>query len=221
MWELLVESGHYKYLLSGLQITLLVSVFSLFLGYFFGLLLAMIRKYHQDTGKLKIFATLSDIYISIIRGTPSTLQLLIMFHVILANVNNLVAVAIISFGMNSSAYMAEVYRTGIQSVDAKELEAGRALGLTYGQTFFHVLLPQAIKKSLPAIGNETITVFKETSVAGLIGLVDLTRASGIIMSLTYKASIPYLAAGMIYFLGVLLLEKLFQFIEGRVAYVKN
>ena len=162
----------------------------------------------------KIFA----LFVSIIRGTPSTIQLLIMFNVILVNLDNLVLVAIISFALNSSAYMAELFRGGINSVSKGEKEAARSLGLSNLQMMKKVVMPQAVKNSLPALGNEVITLFKETSIAGFIGLADLTRGASIVISQTFDAATAYFSAAIIYLVIVLVMEKIFKELEKGFLY---
>lgn len=218
MYEVLIASGHYKYLLEGLKITLTVTFFALIIGFLLGLAIAILRKIHEDTSRFGILNRIAKIYVTVIRGTPTTLQLLMMFNLILVGLSNTVIVAIVTFGLNSSAYMSEIFRGGLLSTDPGEVEAARSLGLTYGQSLYHIVLPRAFRNALPALGNEVITLFKETSISGFIGLMDLTRAGDIVMSLTYQATIPYVAAALIYLTCVLLLEKLFRMLEERTRH---
>lgn len=220
----LLVDNLYVYLLDGLKITLLVTAISLIISFFLGLALAVVR---TSKDKLKpswdkpshILLNILDIiakgFITIIRGTPTTIQLLIMFNVILVGIDNLILIAIATFSLNSAAYMSEVFRGGIMSVDSGEIEAARSLGLSYSQTFIKIILPQAFKNSLPALANEVITLLKETSITGFIGLADLTRGASIIISKTFKASIPYFSAALIYLIIVIVLEKIFKAIEKR------
>lgn len=221
----LVRDDLWKYIIDGLETTIIVTVCALLIGFVLGLLLAIIRlsykgaQYKTTAGRFihKILYSLADFYITLIRGTPTTIQLLMMFNVFLISIDNLRLVAILTFGMNSSAYMAEVFRGGMQSVDKGEIEAARSLSLTYPQTMRHVIFPQGFRNALPALGNETITLFKETSICGFIGLMDLTRASNIIISKTFSAFIPYATAALIYLVIVLCIEKIFFNIERRVT----
>lgn len=223
----LIQDNNYKYLIDGLKTTLSVTAISLILAIVIGMFIAIIKDYDknlEDNDKgikyilIKILARISNIFVTIVRGTPSTIQLLIVYNVILANTDSLFLVAIVTFTINSSAYMSEVFRGGINSVDKGEIEAARSLGLSYGKTAKLVVIPQAMKNSLPALGNEVITLFKETSISGFIGLVDLTRGAGIIISRTFSAGIPYFAAALIYLIVVLLLEKIFKKLEERMAH---
>ena len=226
----LVEKNRWKYLAKGLEITLIVTAFSLLIGFVLGLILALIKLTHKDLNPgwdslpnilLNVGNAIAHFFVSFIRGTPTMIQLLIMFNIILAGVKNLPLVAIATFGINSSAYMSEIFRGGFNAVNTGEIQAARALGLSYYQTFKKIVFPQAFKISLPALGNETITLLKETSIAGAIGLMELTRGSNIIISQTFSAVVPYLVTALIYYAFVLLLEKLFKTLEGKMTYVKN
>lgn len=223
----IIDNGAYKYLLDGLKTTLIVTICALIISFALGLLIALVRAANIDQayenngfGSLlinildKIFA----LFVSIIRGTPSTIQLLIMFNVILVNLDNLMLVAIISFALNSSAYMSELFRGGINSVAKGEKEAARSLGLSNFQTMKKVTMPQALKNSLPALGNEVITLFKETSIAGFIGLADLTRGASIVISQTFDAATAYFSAAIIYLVIVLIIERIFKEIERANLY---
>ncbi|WP_243342979.1 amino acid ABC transporter permease [Anaerococcus sp. AGMB09787] len=223
----LIENNNYNYLLDGFKTTIIVTIVSLFFSLIVGLIVALIRSAKIDIkpGRkkpkeilLNILDFIAKIYVTVVRGTPSTIQLLIVFNVILVNIDNLLIVAIVTFSINSSAYMSELFRGGIQAVDKGEIEAARSLGLNYWQTMKLIVLPQAFKNSLPALGNEIITLFKETSISGFIGLVDLTRGAAIIISRTFEAAIPYFAAAMIYLVVVLILEQIFKKLEKRYAY---
>jgi len=215
---------NWKYLANGFKITIQVTFFAFLIGLVFGIILAVIRVAHKDLKPswrnpsgflLNLLNKIANIYITVIRGTPTTIQLLIMFNVILISLDNLPLVAILTFGLNSAAYMAEIFRSGIQAVSKGEKEAARSLGLNYLQSMRHVVLPQAFRNCLPAFGNEVITLFKETSISGFIGLIDLTRGANILVSNTFKAAPPYFAAAMIYLIVVYGLEHLFNFIEKR------
>lgn len=226
----LFADGLYIYLLDGLKVTLLVSIISLAISFFLGLGLALIKTSKNDLNPswsnpkgfcLNLLDKVANLFITIIRGTPTTIQLLIMFNVILVNLDNLIIVAIVTFSLNSAAYMSEVMRGGLLAVNKGEIEAARSLGLSYGQTLAKVSLPQAIRKALPALGNEVITLLKETSITGFIGLADLTRGASIIISKTFKASIPYFAAALIYLLIVIGIEQIFKKLERRMNHVRS
>lgn len=223
----IIADNLYLYLLDGLKVTLIVTLVSLIISFFLGLLLAVIRTAAKDLELpwntvpgffLNLADKIAGIFLTIIRGTPTTIQLLIMFNVIMVGIDNLMAIAIATFSLNSAAYMAEVFRGGILSVAKGEIEAARSLGLSYKQALKKVTLPQAFKNSLPALGNEVITLLKETSISGFIGLADLTRGASIIISKTFKASIPYFAAALIYLVIVILIEQLFKKLERKTAY---
>ena len=230
IYKNLFADGLYIYLLDGLKVTLLVSIISLAISFFLGLGLALIKTSKNDLNPswsdpkgffLNLLDKLANLFITIIRGTPTTIQLLIMFNVILVNLDNLIIVAIVTFSLNSAAYMSEVMRGGLLAVDKGEIEAARSLGLSYGQTLAKVSLPQAIRKALPALGNEVITLLKETSITGFIGLADLTRGASIIISKTFKASIPYFAAALIYLVIVIGIEQIFKKLERRMNHVRS
>lgn len=226
----LLDGNLYMYLIEGLKITLLVSTISLMLSFILGLILAIIRKAKIDLNPkwdnpkgftLNILDKLAGLFITIIRGTPSTIQLLIMFNVILVGLDNLVIIAIATFALNSSAYMSEVIRSGLNSVAKGEVEAARSLGLSYNEALFKISLPQALRNALPALGNEVITLLKETSISGFIGLADLTRGASIIISKTFKASVPYFAAALIYLIIVILIEQAFKVMERKIQHVRS
>ena len=226
----LLDGNLYMYLIEGLKITLLVSTISLILSFILGIILAIIRKTKIDLNPkwdnpkgftLNILDKLAGLFITIIRGTPSTIQLLIMFNVILVGLDNLVIIAIATFALNSSAYMSEVIRSGLNSVAKGEVEAARSLGLSYNEALFKISLPQALRNALPALGNEVITLLKETSISGFIGLADLTRGASIIISKTFKASVPYFAAALIYLIIVILIEQAFKAMERKIQHVRS
>jgi len=223
----IIDNGACKYLLDGLKTTLIVTICALIISFALGLLIALVRaanidQAYENNGFGSVLINILDkifaLFVSIIRGTPSTIQLLIMFNVILVNLDNLMLVAIISFALNSSAYMSELFRGGINSVAKGEKEAARSLGLSNFQTMKKVTMPQALKNSLPALGNEVITLFKETSIAGFIGLADLTRGASIVISQTFDAATAYFSAAIIYLVIVLIIEKIFKEIERANLY---
>jgi polar amino acid transport system substrate-binding protein len=209
-----IKEHRYQYILKGLKTTLFITVCALIIGILLGSLLAIIRTTHDRNGGLTILNFLARVYLIVIRGTPTMVQLLIIYYVVFASVNvNKVFVAIIAFGLNSAAYVAEVVRSGIMSVDKGQFEAGRSLGLPYNKTMRLIILPQAIKNILPALGNEMITLLKETSISGYIGLMDLTKGSDIIRSVTYEALLPLTVVALIYLLLVTVLTALVSKLE--------
>ncbi len=176
-----IKENRWQYLTDGLKVTLIVTFFAVIVGIVFGTLIAIIRSTHDKTGKLTILDILARIYITVIRGTPVVVQLMIIYFVIFASSDiDKTVVAVLAFGMNSSAYVAEIVRSGIMSVDSGQFEAGRSLGFNYIQTMRYIILPQALKNILPALGNEFIVLLKETSVSGYIALQDLTKGGDII-----------------------------------------
>lgn len=210
-----ITGQRYKYLITGLGNTIVITFFAILLSLLLGTLIAIVRATHDRNGNHRLLNLLCQGYLTIIRGTPTMVQLLIIYYVVFASADvNKIIVAIIAFGLNSAAYIAEVIRSGIMSVDVGQMEAGRSLGLSYSKTMRLIILPQAFKNVLPAIGNELITLLKETSISGYIGLVDLTKGSDIIRSITYDAMMPlgvvaviYLIIVMMLYLGVRHLEK--------------
>ena len=213
-----IKDNRWKYLTGGLGNTLMITMGALVLGVVFGFLLALVRTTHDRTGKLGFLNGLAKLYLTVVRGTPVVVQLMIIYFVVFASVRiNGVIAAIIAFGLNSAAYVAEIFRSGIMSIDKGQMEAGRSLGLTYGQTMWRIIMPQAVKNVLPALGNEMITLLKETSVAGYIALQDLTKGGNIIRGRTYSAFMPLLAVAAIYLIIVLILQALVGRLERRLA----
>lgn len=210
-----VNANRWKYYVKGLGITLLVSMLSVLLGLMIGLIVAIIRINVQRKNKKTIASVIASVYVDIIRGTPSVLQLMIIYFVAFHSRLGFAA-AIVSFGINSGAYVSEVIRGGIQSVDKGQMEAGRSLGLCYGDTMRFVVVPQAVKNILPALGNEFIQLIKETSILGYVGIMDLTKAANYVSSRTYQMFIPLLAAGIIYYLIIKFLTCLLQRFERRL-----
>ena len=212
-----VKDDRYLYLTRGLAVTLEITFFALLIGVVLGFILAIIRSTCDKTGKLKILNMIAKLYITIIRGTPVVLQLLILYFVIFASVNiNKVVVAAIAFGLNSGAYVAEIVRSGIMAVDEGRFEAGRSLGFNYFQTMCYIVLPQAIKNILPALGNEFIVLLKETSVSGYIAIQDLTKGGDIIRSQTFEPFLPLIAVAIIYLVMVIIFQKLVNLLERRL-----
>ena len=204
-------------MLKGLGVTMQITIFALMLGLVIGFLVAIVRSTHDKTGKLRFLNWICKLYLTVIRGTPVVVQLLIINFVIFSSVFvDAVVVAIIAFGLNSAAYVAEVFRSGIMSVDEGQFEAGRSLGFNYRQTMWHIVMPQAFKNVLPALANEFITLLKETSVSGYIGLMDLTKAGDIIRSRTFAAFFPLIAVALIYLVIVVALSAGVTKLERRL-----
>ena len=211
-----IRGDRWRYLWNGLGITLLVAFSAVLLGAFLGFVVALIRTGHERNGRLRFPNFLCNVYLTVIWGTPLVVQLLICYFVIFAALDNKVLVAVVAFGVNSGAYVAEIIRAGISSIDVGQMEAGRSLGLTYMGTMRHIILPQAIRNVLPALGNEFIVLLKETSVAGYIALQDLTKGGDIIRSQTYSAFMPYFAVAGIYLALVLLFTRLLAKLERKL-----
>lgn len=208
---------HYVYLLKGLGNTIVITLFAIILSLLLGSLIAIIRAAHDQQGRFPLLNALCQVYLTIIRGTPTMVQLLIIYYVVFAAADvSKVVVAIVAFGLNSAAYLAEVVRSGIMSVPRGQMEAGRSLGLSYAQTLRLIILPQAYKNVMPAIGNELITLLKETSISGYIGLVDLTKGSDIIRSITYDALLPLGVVALIYLSIVMALQTGVNRMERRL-----
>lgn len=194
------------YLLKGLGNTIVIALFAVLIGIVLGFLIAIVRATHDREGKMTILNAICKVYLTVIRGTPVMVQLLIIYYVVLVSVNNKIVVAVLAFGLNSAAYVAEIMRSGIMAVDPGQFEAGRCLGLNYSQTMMNIILPQAFKNVLPALANEFIVLLKETSISGYIGLMDLTRGGDIIRSQTYEALLPLLAVAVVYLILVMFLS---------------
>jgi len=204
-------------LVNGLKTTLTVTFFAVLIGILLGFLVAVVRSTCEKTGKLKILNAVCKLYLTVVRGTPVVVQLLIIYFVIFGSVKiDKTFVAILAFGLNSGAYVAEIIRGGIMSIDNGQFEAGRSLGLNYVQTMIYIIFPQVFKNVLPALGNEFIVLLKETSVAGYIALEDLTKGGDIIRSRTYDAFMPLLAVAAIYLIMVLVFSKLLGALERRL-----
>ena len=172
-----IDDNRWRYITDGLKITLLVTVFAVLIGVVLGFLIAIVRTTHDKTGKLKILNAICKVYLTVIRGTPVVVQLMIIYFIIFGSVDiSKVVVAIVAFGINSGAYVAEIFRSGIMSIDNGQFEAGRSLGFNYAQTMMYIVMPQAFKNVLPTLCNEFISLLKETSVSGYIALQDLTKA---------------------------------------------
>ena len=212
-----IEKNRWEYILDGLGVTLQVTFFAVIIGIVIGFLIAIIRSTYDKTGKLKILNFICKIYLTVIRGTPVVVQLLIIYFVIFGSSDiSKVLVAIMAFGFNSGAYVAEIFRSGIMSIDNGQFEAGRSLGFNYVQTMIHIIMPQAFKNVLPALGNEFIVLLKETSVSGYIALQDLTKGGDIIRSRTYDAFMPLIAVALIYLVMVMIFTKLVNMLERRL-----
>ena len=215
-----VENNGYTRVLSGLQNTLIIAVLGLVIGIVLGTILAVTKVIPQKSKTAKTFSRLTDIYVALFRGTPMVVQLLVMYYVLLPlmGINRVPAltVAVLAFGLNSAAYVCEIMRSGILSVDKGQMEAGRALGMGYGRTMFKVIIPQAVKNILPTLGNEFISLVKETSVASFITVVDMTKAFQNIGAANYDYFLPYIVLALCYLVIVYIITLAVKLIERRM-----
>lgn len=212
-----IENGASEWWLTGLRNTLAITVVALLIGVILGFTVAIIRSINEQTGKLKVPNAICKVYLSIIRGTPSMVQLMIFNFIIFASISlNEVIVGGIAFGINSGAYVAEIVRSGIMSVDKGQMEAGRSLGLSSKQTMRLIIMPQAFKNVLPALINEMIVLLKETAIIGYIGMTDITKASQLVQSRTYSAFVPLISAAIFYWVLVTILTSFTGKLERRL-----
>ena len=211
-----VKNARYEYLLSGLGVTLEVALAAILVGLVIGFLVAVIRSSHDKYGYFTVLDAVSKVYLTVIRGTPMVVQLLITYYIILRSVDSKVLIAVLAFGINSGAYQAEILRAGIVSIDPGQMEAGRALGLSYWKTMFRVILPQAVRNVLPALGNEFIVLMKDTSIVGYIALIDLAKGGDIIRSQTYSVYLPYLTVAAVYLVLVMTFTALLGKLERHL-----
>ena len=221
-----VQAKRWKYLLSGLGNTLIITLVALLIGIVIGVVIAMVRSTYDKTadGARKTIGRrlfgIADwfcrVYLTVLRGTPVVVQLMIIYFVIFASSDNGVMVAALAFGLNSGAYVAEIVRGGIMSIDNGQFEAGRSLGFNYVQTMRFIIIPQTVKNVLPSLANEFITLLKETSVAGYVAVQDLTKGGDIIRSRTYSPFMPLIAVALIYLVVVMFFTKLVSILERRL-----
>ena len=220
-----IEQDRWKYLWDGLGATLKVTFFALVVGVVIGIVLAIIRSTYDKNGKdmkgvskgiLAVLNLIARAYLTVIRGTPVVVQLMIMYYVVMVSSTNKILVATLAFGMNSGAYVAEIFRSGIMSIDNGQFEAGRSLGFNYVQTMRYIIIPQAFKNVLPTLANEFIVLLKETSVSGYVALHDLTKGGDIIRSRTYDAFMPLIGVAIIYLVMVMFFTYLVGILERRL-----
>lgn len=218
-----IDGNRWQSLLESLGVTLELTLLALILGSAIGVIVAVVRstydqmlEQHKDPGILGFFNKICVLYVTIIRGTPMMVQLLIMYFVIMASSTNTLLVATLSFGCNSGAYVSEIIRGGIMSVDRGQTEAGRSLGLSYIQTMWFIVIPQAIKNILPALGNEFIALLKETSIVNVIGMKDITKWALNVQGRTYQAFMPFIGIAVVYLILVIILTKLVSMLEKKM-----
>ena len=226
-YQSFLEGGRWLLYLKGVGVTLEVAAMALVMGIILGVLVAVVRTTHdqQRPGRhnpvLGFLNGICQVYTTVIRGTPIMVQLLIMYFVIFASTRNQIGVAMLTFGINSGAYVSEIIRGGIMSVDQGQTEAGRSLGLPYATTMRFIVIPQAVKNILPALGNELITLLKDTSIVTVIGLRDLTKAAQLVQGKTYQAFMPYVGIALIYLAMVMILSALMGLLERRLRASDN
>ena len=212
-----IYDERYKLILEGLGNTIIIAIGAVIIGILLGTIISIVKYTNKQRGKFRLLNKIFDIYVNIIRGTPSVLQLMIMYYIIFqTSTVDSVIIGMIAFGINSSAYVAEILRSGFDSIDDGQVEAGLSLGLSFRQTLKHIIIPQAVKISLPSMGNEFVTLIKETAIAGYIGITDLTKASDIIASRTYEYFFPLILVALIYLLLTTTVSKLLKRIERKL-----
>lgn len=217
LYKTFIYDDRYLFFLEGLKYTLIIAFFSILLGLFLGILTSVIRDYHKETKKLKILSKICDIYVYVIRGTPTILQLMILYYVVFkTSTLSPIVVGTIAFGINSGAYVSEIFRAGFEGIDKGQREASKTLGLNYIRTMRYVIFPQALAKIFPALGNEIITLVKETSIAGYIGIVELIKAADIISSRTYDYFFPLVVSAIVYLLLTYILSKVMKYGERKL-----
>lgn len=212
-----ITEDRYKIFLNGFGTTITIAVFAAIIGVIAGTLIAVCKVNSAQTGKMKALDKILGAYVAIIRGTPIVLQVMIMYFIVLVNVENTVIVAITAFGLNSAAYVSEIIRAGILAVDPGQMEAGRSLGLSRLTTMKSIILPQAVKNILPALGNEFVAILKETSVVGFIPVTDLTKASDLVRSRTFDPYFSLISVAIVYFILVMGISLLVKKMERRLA----
>ncbi len=216
LYNTFIVADRYKTIIEGFGNTILITIGALIIGIIIGTIVAVVKVFARNNPKLKVFDTICDIYLTVIRGTPVVVQLLIMFFIVFVTAEDGRWVAILTFGINSGAYVAEIIRSGILAIDIGQTEAGRSLGFSNLKTMWLIVFPQALKNILPAIGNEMIALLKETSVAGYVAVMDLTKAGNQIKNTTYDQINPILLVALVYLALVMFLTKLLSIMERRL-----
>jgi len=221
-----INDSRWQFLLNGLIVTLRITFFALLLGIVIGVVIAIVRStYDKNAGLMRksagrfflnFFNVICKFYLTVIRGTPVVVQLMIFYFVVLVSIRNGELIGIIAFGINAGAYIAEIFRSGIMSIDNGQFEAGRSLGFNYIQTMRHIIIPQAFKNILPTLANEFIVLLKETAVVGYVAVQDLTKAGDIIRGRTFSAFMPLIAVALVYLALVIFFTKLVSILERRL-----
>ena len=212
-----IVDDRWKLYLEGLGNTIIIALIAALIGTVIGVFFAMVNYINKKTGKLKVLKVIANIYITIIRGTPVVLQLMILYFIVFVSWDNGLMIGAITFGINSGAYVAEIARAGFESVDDGQMEAGRSLGLSTWQTMYHIIIPQAVKNCLPPLFNEFITLVKETAIVGYVGIMDLGKIPGLIQSRTFDYLFPLLIAAVLYLIVVLGLTQLHHILEKKLS----
>ncbi len=212
-----IEQNRWQMYLEGLGNTLLIALIATIIGTTIGVIFAMTKYINKKTGRLKILSKIADVYITIIRGTPVVLQLMILYFIVFSGWDNGIMIGAITFGINSGAYVAEIARAGFESVDDGQMEAGRSLGMSTAQTMWHIIIPQAVRNCLPPLFNEFITLVKETAIVGYVGIMDLGKIPGLIQSRTFDYLFPLLIAAILYLAVVMVLTKILHILEKRFS----
>lgn len=217
IYQSLIYDDRYLYFLEGIKNTLIIAIFAVLIGIILGITIALIKDYYKETGHLKILSKICDFYVYVIRGTPILLQLMVLYYVVFKTVNiSIVLVGIMTFGLNSGAYVSEIIRSGLEAMGKGQREAAKTLGLTYAKTMKNIIFPQAMQKVIPALGNELITLLKDTSVAGYIGIVELIKASDIVSSRTYDYFFPLLMAALVYLFITFIIVRFMRILERKM-----
>lgn len=216
LYDTFIVDNNYQMLIDGFKTTIIITLGALVIGVAIGTVIAVLKYFAEDVPALKPVAVICDAYVTVIRGIPVVVLLLVFYFVIFMGADG-VNIAILTFGINSGAYMAELIRSGINAVDHGQMEAGRSLGMSKLQTMQKIVFPQAVRYILPAIGNELIALLKETSVAGYVAVVDLTRAGNLIRNNTYDAFNPLMVVALTYLTVVVLLTQLLRMLERRLS----
>ena len=220
LYKTFVYDNRYLFFLEGLKFTLVIAFFSVLLGLFLGIFTSVIRDYYKETKKCRILNYLCNIYVYVIRGTPTILQLMILYYVVFKSVAlSPLIVGTLAFGINSGAYVSEIFRAGFEGIDKGQREASKTLGLNYIKTMRYVIFPQALAKIFPALGNEIITLVKETSIAGYIGIVELIKAADIISSRTYDYFFPLVVSAIVYLFLTYILSRIMKYGERKLNHV--
>ncbi len=217
IYNVLIKDSNYKHITDGLAVTLEITFAALIIGLLLGFFVAIVRSTYDKTGKMKLLNAVCKFYLTIFRGTPVIVQLLIIYYLWLGKIGvheNIAA--IIAFGVNSGAYVAEILRSGIMSIDNGQFEAGRSLGFNYAKTMIYIVLPQAFKNTLPTLANEFIVLLKETSVASFIAVKDMMKGANALVGFTYNMNVPYITVALIYLVMVLILQKGVSILERRL-----